>query len=191
MEEYKFGDWRSGEKQRAEVSLNVRQAAPTEYPIIIEREDRTQHHVENTMTTLLPSLDITTEATTEVLVTTQTSPDLGRTPANDDNNTSEERDRKTLSAVVQDEVEKIIHYNYTLSLNDGLIARILKHDCGSLSQCRNTDSRHRCGGHFLEKTVQGDHLQRTRSGQLGGGGPRGGGDRGRGDHHVRSHEEGD
>ena len=37
MEEYQLGDWSSGKKHKAEMTLNVRPLTPTEHPIMIER----------------------------------------------------------------------------------------------------------------------------------------------------------
>ena len=37
MEEYQLGDWSSGEKHKAEMTLNVRPLTPTEHPIMIQR----------------------------------------------------------------------------------------------------------------------------------------------------------
>ena len=37
MEEYQLGDWSSGEKHQAQMTLNVRPLRPTEHPILIER----------------------------------------------------------------------------------------------------------------------------------------------------------
>ena len=37
MEEYQLGDWSSGKKHQAEMTLNVRPQTSTEHPILIER----------------------------------------------------------------------------------------------------------------------------------------------------------
>ena len=52
MEEYKLGDWSSGRKQKAEITLNVRQQTPTEYPIMMRRSRLPSHYVNHQMTTV-------------------------------------------------------------------------------------------------------------------------------------------
>ena len=109
MEEYKFGDWTSGEKETAEVSLNVRQTAPTEYPIIVEREFRTDQQ---------PPPQLTTEALTPTTPHHDIiGPDDTTSTIVDDsimdvaNNSSEE----TLGATAKDQVLTISR-NYSLQM---------------------------------------------------------------------------
>ena len=64
MEEYIFGDWSSGRKQKAEITINVRQITPTEPPILITRVFTTEQ-VELT-TLMVPDVTTETESATEM-----------------------------------------------------------------------------------------------------------------------------
>ena len=110
MEEYKFGDWSSGEKVTAEVSLSVRQRAPTEYPIIVEREFRTLQQ---------PPPQDTTEAITptsphhEIIGPDDTTPTIVDDSTTDvADNSSEEN---TLGVTAKDQVLAISN-NYSLEM---------------------------------------------------------------------------
>ena len=98
MEEYKFGDWSSGRKQRAEISLNVRKAIPTEHPIIVERVYTPRPEAQIDITPLTVP-EVTTEKDE---VTTTSSPDMIWTVSTDGN--MEEKEMRGLSAVVNEEV---------------------------------------------------------------------------------------
>ena len=98
MEEYKFGDWSSGRKQRAEISLNVRKAIPTEHPIIVERVYTPRPDAQIDITPLTVP-EVTTEKD-EVITTS--SPGIIWTVSTDSN--MEEKEMRGLSAVVNEEV---------------------------------------------------------------------------------------
>ena len=99
MEEYKFGDWSSGRKQRAEISLNVRKAIPTEHPIIVERVYTPRPEAQIDITPLTVP-EVTTEKDE---VTTTSSPGIIWTEIPTDTN-MEEKEMRGLSAVVNEEV---------------------------------------------------------------------------------------
>ena len=99
MEEYKFGDWSSGRKQRAEISLNVRKATPTEHPIIVERVYTPRPEAQIDITPLTVP-EVTTEKDE---VTTTSSPGIIWTEIPTDSN-MEEKEMRGLSAVVNEEV---------------------------------------------------------------------------------------
>ena len=94
MEEYKFGDWSSGRKQRAEISLNVRKATPTEHPIIVERvyTPRPEAQIDITPLTVPEVTTEKDEVTTTIWTEIPTDSNM------------EEKEMRGLSAVVNEEV---------------------------------------------------------------------------------------
>ena len=94
MEEYKFGDWSSGRKQRAEISLNVRKAIPTEHPIIVERvyTPRPEAQIDITPLTVPEVTTEKDEVTTTIWTEIPTDSNM------------EENEMRGLSAVVNEEV---------------------------------------------------------------------------------------
>ena len=94
MEEYKFGDWSSGRKQRAEISLNVRKATPTEHPIIVERvyTPRPEAQIDITPLTVPEVTTEKDEVTTTIWTEIPTDSNM------------EENEMRGLSAVVNEEV---------------------------------------------------------------------------------------
>ena len=94
MEEYKFGDWSSGRKQRAEISLNVRKAIPTEHPIIVERvyTPRPEAQIDITPLTVPEVTTEKDEVTTTIWTEIPTDSNM------------EEKEMRGLSAVVNEEV---------------------------------------------------------------------------------------
>ena len=107
MEEYKFGDWSSGRKQRAEISLNVRKAIPTEHPIIVERVYTPRPEAQIDITPLtVPEVttekdEVTTTSSPDMITTS--SPGIIWTEIPTDSN-MEEKEMRGLSAVVNEEV---------------------------------------------------------------------------------------
>ena len=94
MEEYKFGDWSSGRKQRAEISLNVRKAIPTEHPIIVERvyTPRPEAQIDITPLTVPEVTTEKDEVTTTIWTEIPTDSNM------------EENEMRGLSTVVTEEV---------------------------------------------------------------------------------------
>ena len=118
MEEYQLGDWSSGEKHKAEMTLNVRPLTPTEHPIMIERmfspegmvlSPQTAEVQMTTMDAVVTDSGVTTMSAANVFFTLDETMTEEAANANDEPNkinTSDMTISRAVSSVPKAEVKK-------------------------------------------------------------------------------------
>ena len=88
MEEYQIGDWSSGKKHKAEMTLNVRPPTSTEHPIMIERIFSPEGRILSSQTEAqLTTTDVAVTVTSVPSVTTMAATNV---PPDSDASTLEE-----------------------------------------------------------------------------------------------------
>ena len=131
MEEYQIGDWSSGKKHNAELTLNVRPLTPSEHPIFLERIFSAEGKILSAQT---EAQITTTDVAVTVTPTMPTVPTDADASTLDEISTTDEADNefhnvtdiegtwngtttksRAVSSVVKDEVTKCIKVYSVLS----------------------------------------------------------------------------